>query len=68
LLPNTTFPLSTAELEHVAADVAGEKIMATNNLLVELNYPQQHNVPLYEDNEACINETHKTQNNMNHTK
>ncbi len=27
--------------------------MATNNLLVELNYPQ-HNVPLYEDNEACI--------------
>ncbi len=27
--------------------------MATNNLLVELNYPQ-HNVPLYEDHEACI--------------
>jgi hypothetical protein len=50
---NTTVPLSTAESEYVAAHVAGKEIMATNNLLVELNYPQ-HNVPLYEDNEACI--------------
>jgi hypothetical protein len=50
---NTTIPLSTAEAEYVAAHVAGKEIMATNNLLTELQLPQTR-VPLYEDNEACI--------------
>ncbi len=47
---NTTVPLSTAESEYVAVHVACE-IIAINNLIVELNYPQQ-NVPLFEDNKA----------------
>ena len=50
---NTTIPLSTAEAEYVAAHVAGKEIMSTNNLLREMKYPQ-HNVPLFEDNQACI--------------
>ena len=50
---NTTIPLSTAEAEYVAAHVAGKEIMSTNNLLTEMKYPQ-HNVPLFEDNQACI--------------
>jgi hypothetical protein len=50
---NTTISLSTAEAEYVAAHVAGKEIMSTNNLLTELHYPQ-HNVPLFEDNQACI--------------
>ncbi len=35
---NTTVSLSTAESEYVAPHVAGKEIMATNNILVELNY------------------------------
>jgi hypothetical protein len=50
---NTTTSLSTAEAEYVAAHVAGKEIMSSNNLLTEMKYPQ-HNVPLFEDNQACI--------------
>ena len=50
---NTTIPLSTAEAEYVAAHAAGKEIMSTNNILTEMKYPQ-HNVPLFEDNQACI--------------
>jgi hypothetical protein len=31
----------------------GKEIMSTNNLLTEMKYPQ-HNVPLFEGNQACI--------------
>jgi len=50
---NTTTSLSTAEAEYVAAHVGGKEIMSSNNLLTEMKYPQ-HNVPLFEDNQACI--------------
>jgi len=50
---NTTIPLSTAESEYVAAHVAGKEVMSTNNLLTEMNHPQQ-TTPIYEDNQACI--------------
>ena len=46
---NTTIPLSTAESEYVAAHVAGKEVMSTNNLLTEMNHPQQ-TTPIYEDN------------------
>ena len=52
-IANSTIPLSTAEAEYVAAHVGGKEIMSTNNLLTEMKYPQ-HNVPLFEDNQACI--------------
>ncbi len=38
----------------MAAHKAGKETMSTNNLLTELDY-LQHNVPLYEDDEACFN-------------
>ncbi len=62
---NTTVPLSTAESEHVAAHVAGKEIMATNNLLVKLNY-FQHKVPLLYKNLANIrDQTRREQNPLN---
>jgi hypothetical protein len=50
---NYSIPCSVAEAEYIAASEAARVMLSNRNILIQLGFPQ-HQMFMFEDNEACI--------------